>query len=104
MVTAFLEEVDKRPYANIPTVEKQLIADLERTRFQVISFGWENEDKLVNAPLIYIEIKNGKVWVQQNWTEIEVASELVRLGVPRTDIVLGFVPAYARGDTAFAAA
>jgi len=30
-------------------LEKQLIADKERNRFQVIVFGWENGTKLVNT-------------------------------------------------------
>ena len=104
IVISYLDGIAKRPYANTPAVEKQLIADKERNRFQLISFGWENEDKLVNSTLIYVEIRGGKVWIQQNWTEMEVASELAHLGIPKTDIVLGFVPAYSRADTEFAAA
>ncbi|MBD1219149.1 MAG: XisI protein [Aphanizomenon flos-aquae Clear-A1] len=31
-----------------------------------------------------------KVWIQRDFTEEGVASELVELGVPKTDMVLGF--------------
>lgn len=92
------------PFANVPSVEKQIIADLERNRFQVICFGWENEDKLAYSTFLHFEIKNGKIWIQQNWTEIPVATRLMELGVPKSDIVLGFVPEYAREETGYAVA
>lgn len=87
-----------------PKVEKQIIADFQRNRFQVVRFGWENDDKMVYTTLLHFEIKDGKIWIQQNWTELPVATELMEHGVPKTDIVLGFVPAYARQDTGFAVA
>ncbi|WP_332995586.1 element excision factor XisI family protein [Microcoleus sp. A006_D1] len=33
--------------------------------------------------LIYIEIKDGKIWIERDRTEIGVANELVEAGVPR---------------------
>jgi hypothetical protein len=103
-VVDLMEHYAATPFSNTPTVEKQIIADRERNRFQVIGFGWENEDKLVHSTFLHFEIKNGKVWVQQNWTEIPVATELMNRGVAKTDIVLGFVPEYARKDTEYAVA
>ena len=91
-----LEAYAAVPFSNTPTVEKQIIADRERNRFQVIAFGWENEDQLVNSTFLHLEIKDGKIWIQQNWTEIAVATELIQRGVLKTDIILGFVPEYAR--------
>jgi hypothetical protein len=87
-----------------PGLEKQLIADKERNRFQVIVFGWENDQKLVNSTLLHFEIKNGKIWVQQNWTEIEVAKELMARGIPKQEIVLGFLPESMRADSEYAVA
>lgn len=92
------------PFSNTPTVEKQIIADLQQNRFQVIGFGWENEDKWVHSTFLHFEIKNGKVWIQQNWTELMVARELIKRGIPATDIVLGFIPEYAREDSGYAVA
>jgi hypothetical protein len=43
-----------------------------------------------------------KVWIQRDFTEEGVASELVDLAVPKTDIVLGFKPPYMRQFTGFA--
>lgn len=35
---------------------------------------------------------DGKIWVQQDGTEVGIANELVELGVPKKDIVSGFNP------------
>lgn len=98
-----LQEFSSQPIGN-QGLEKQLIADKERNRFQVIVFGWENDQKLVNTTLLHFEIKNGKIWILQNWTEIEVAKELNNRGIPKHEIVLGFLPASMRVDTEYAVA
>ena len=40
---------------------------------------------------MHIEIINGKIWIQYNMTEINLDDEFVRQGVPKSDIVLGFL-------------
>ena len=45
-----------------------------------------------------------KIRLQRDGTEYSVANELVDLGVPREDIVLGFQAPYKRPYTDFAAA
>jgi exopolysaccharide biosynthesis protein len=101
-VLDILQQFTSNPIGN-KGLEKQLIADKERNRFQVIVFGWESNN-LVNTTLLHFEIKNGKIWVQQNWTEIEVAKELVARGISKKDIVLGFLPELMRADTEYAVA
>jgi hypothetical protein len=98
-----LEQFVAQKIAN-PGLEKQLIADTERNRFQVIVQGWENGKKFVNSTLLHLEIKGDKIWVQQNWTELQIAQELVKRGVPAEQIVLGFLPEYMREDSEYAVA
>ena len=52
---------------------------------------------------MHFDIKDQKVWVQCNWTEIDVAQELIGQGVEKQDIVLGFIPAAERKYTGYAA-
>jgi hypothetical protein len=52
--------------------------------------------------LLHLDIKNGKIWIQYDGTEDGIAYELLKLGVPYQDIVLGFQPARVRSDTEFA--
>jgi hypothetical protein len=56
----------------------------------------------VYGTIIHVDIRDRKIWIQRDFTEEGVASELVDLGVPKTDIVLGFKPPYMRQFTDFA--
>jgi XisI protein len=82
-------------------VESQCNFDLQRDHYQVVSVGWEN-DRRVYGCVLHLDIKNGKIWLQYNGTEIDIAQELVDRGVPKSDIVLGFQPAYRRPLTDYA--
>jgi len=50
---------------------------------------------------IHIEIQNGKIWIQRDFTEEGIANQLLEIGVPKTDIVLGFRAPYVRQFTEF---
>ncbi|MCP4699169.1 MAG: XisI protein [Gammaproteobacteria bacterium] len=54
--------------------------------------------------VLHIDIKNGKIWIQHDGTEIGMADERVKPGVPKEDIVLGFQAPYRRPYTEFAVA
>ncbi|MFN6565100.1 MAG: XisI protein [Nostoc sp. ChiSLP01] len=82
--------------------EVQLIFDTERDHYQVIHLGWE-ELRRVYGCIIHVDIKDGKIWIQRDGTEVGVANELVTAGVPKQDIVLGFHAPYKRKFTEFAA-
>ncbi len=51
--------------------------------------GW-NERKRVKAISVYIRIKNDKIYIEEDWTSEGIATELLREGVPKSDIVLAF--------------
>ncbi len=82
--------------------EVQLIFDTERDRYQVLNVGWQDLTRVFGC-IIYVEIKDGKIWIERDGTEIGVANELVKAGVPKQDIVLGFKAPYKRKFTDFAA-
>ena len=82
-------------------VEVELIFDTERDHYQVVHAGW-NKDRRVYGCVIHVDIKNEKAWIQYNGTEIDIANELVALGVPKEDIVLAFQVPYKRQYTEFA--
>jgi len=70
-------------------VEAQTIFDTERDHYQLIYIGWQNK-KRIFGPVLHVDIREGKIWIQWNGTEDDIAAELVALGVPKHDIVLGF--------------
>lgn len=86
-----------------PEVAAETIFDVERDRYQLIYIGWDN-DRRVFGPVLHFEIKNGKIWIEWNGTEIDVAEELIKMGVTKQDIVIGFHPPYLREFTEYAIA
>jgi XisI protein len=84
-------------------VEVQLVMDTVRDHYQWMNVGWE-EFKRVYHCFIHLDIKDGKIWIQQNWTEDDLAADLVEMGVPREDIVLGLHPPYKRPYTDYGVA
>lgn len=102
ILTAFIEECAAVPYAS-SEVKKQVVVDSERDHFQLMSVGWHRDTYTCHI-VLHFDIIDGKIWVQYNNTEMLIADELVSRGVLPTDIVLGFLPPYARAFTGFAAA
>jgi hypothetical protein len=84
-------------------VEVQLIFDEDRDHYQWMNVGWENLRRVYRC-IIHFDIKDGKIWLQQNLTDQNPAEELVAMGVPREDIVLGLHPAYKRQYTDYGVA
>ena len=82
-------------------VEGQTILDIERDHYQLLNVGWNN-DKWIYGCVLHIDIKNGKVWIQHNGTEDEIAEELIKSGIPEQDIVIGFHSPFKRKFTKFA--
>jgi XisI protein len=69
-------------------VEVQLILDADRDHYQWINVGWQGSDRIYRC-MMHFDIKDGKIWLQQNLTDRDPAEELVEMGVPKKDIVLG---------------
>ncbi|MBD2726962.1 XisI protein [Nostoc sp. FACHB-892] len=86
---------------NTDTVNSQLIIDSENDHYQLAYVGWQG-DKRVFGPVMHFDIQNGKIWIQYNGTEESVAERLVNLGVPPSDIVIGFHSPFKRQFTSYA--
>jgi hypothetical protein len=102
----YIQEVIERHARHRPAygeVELQLIFDTERDHYQLVHAGWHKNRRKYGC-LIHIDIKDEKIWIQQDGTEVGVANELVALGVPKEDIVLAYQPLYKRPYTEFAEA
>lgn len=82
-------------------LEQFTIFDTQNDHYQLATVGWEG-DRRVFSSLIHIDIKGGKIWIQHDGTEVGVANELVAIGVPKQNIVIGFHDPNARKLTEFA--
>ncbi len=69
-------------YTNNSDIECQLVFDTEHDHYQLLDVGWEELKRVYNC-FIHIDIKDGKIWIQRNMTELDIGEELVEMGVPR---------------------
>lgn len=91
-----------REFSLQPELEDQVIADLKRNHFQLLRIGWVDDDRILQI-LIQIDIKpDGKIWLQENQTELRLDEELLKEGIPASEIVLGMHPPSYRQFTEFA--
>jgi hypothetical protein len=84
-------------------VEVQLLFDTIRDHYQWMNVGWQGLKRIYHS-VIHIDIKEGKIWLQENLTELNPAEDLVEMGVPREDIILGLHPPYKRPYTDYGVA
>ena len=94
-------------YAAIPIsngeIECYTVFDAQEDHYQVMNVGWDGHRRVYGC-VLHLDIKAGKIWIQQNMTESRVAQELVDRGVAKTDIVLGFQAPEMREYTDYATA
>lgn len=65
--------------------------------------GWNGKQRDF-AVTAYLRIVQGKIWIEEDWTEQGIANALLEAGVPSEDIVLGFHHPSKRSFTEFAIA
>jgi hypothetical protein len=80
-----------------------LLFDTTRNHYQILKTGWRDLQRTYGVS-IHIDIKDDKVWIQRNATDLLIAEMLVERGIPKADIVLGFQTPYKRPFTELAAA
>lgn len=89
---------------NIDNTEVFEINGLEKGHFLLMTDGWEGIERSY-GPLIHIEVKNnGKVWLRQDSTDLEIGRILLDYGVNPDDMVLAFYSPNMRKFTDFAVA
>ncbi|MEH2137884.1 XisI protein [Nostoc sp.] len=81
-------------------MQAETIFDTEHDRYQLVYVGWREQD-CIYCPILHLNIISEKIWIQQDGIEVEIANELVELGVPKEDIVLGFQLPSVRKHTDF---
>ena len=70
-----------------------------------MSIGWNPEtSNFIYGVAFHIDIKDGKVWVQQDNTDAIIVDDLLEGGIPQSDIVLGFLSPYMRQFSDFSVA
>jgi hypothetical protein len=102
IIETILDEYTRIPYA-YGDFHTEAVFDRKKDRYLLVNVGWDN-DRRVHGSLVHIDIINGKLWIQRDGTEHGVTKELVRAGIPKDRIVLGFQPPEVRPHTEYAVA
>jgi len=86
-----------------PDIECQIIFDVEHDHYQLLDVGWDDLKRIYSC-FIHLDIKNDKIWIQRNMTEMDIGQKLVEMGVSKEDIFLGLHPLYKRPYTCYGVA
>jgi XisI protein len=88
VVKSFLQEyADARRHRSDTVIET--VFDNENDRYLVLDIGWEGS-KRIHHCIFHFDIKDGKIWLQENNTDIEVDQELETMGIAKKEMVIGF--------------
>jgi hypothetical protein len=55
----------------------------------LLNVGWSPQGR-VRGATVYVRLRNGKFWVEEDWLEDEITTDLLKADVPKEDIVLAF--------------
>ena len=89
VIKQILEEYSQIKPAN-GEIEQEVICDDTGKHYQLLQIGWIEGKKRFFRPVIHIDIKGDKIWIQHDGIEDGVTRELLVAGVPKDKIVLGF--------------
>ena len=84
-------------------LEEQLLIDTQNDHYQILNVGWEGAQR-VYYPIFHLDIKDGKIWVQEDASDSDLVGKLEEQGVEKSDIILAFHAPYTRPYTGYAVA
>ncbi len=83
-------------------IKTLVIFDEKGKHFQLIRMGWRTKEDYIHNCIFHLDVIDGKVWIQENRSDIVLADELIKDGVHKKDIVLGMLPPQLREDSEYA--
>ena len=102
----FLKEIvlqQARYKSSYDDIESLAVCDTERDQYLLMGAGWDRNGR-THSVYFHARIKNGKVWIEWDGTDPSMTEELLRLGIPKEDMVLAFYSPEHRKITDFAVA
>lgn len=100
IVEKILSEHAAMPYA-YDDIERRTVFDRKNDAYLLYIVGWGNRRRY-HGIVTHLDIINGKIYVQHDGTEDGIATDLERMGVPKSDIVLAFHAPELRKHTEYA--
>jgi len=76
--------------------ETQIILDEEQGHFLLLDLGWHHKTRTY-LPFVHLDVmSDGKIWIQHDGTDLDIAEQLVKKGIAKKDIVLAFKAPHVR--------
>jgi XisI protein len=88
LIERLLAEQTKVP-VSIGEIALYTVFDRPQDHYLLMAVGWDKHQR-VHAPLIHVDVVDGKLWIQHDGTERGIARDLEAGGVPKDRIVLAF--------------
>lgn len=102
LIEKIISEYAQISYAH-GEIKRHTVFDRDSDRYLLMIVGWEGV-RQVHGCIIHVEIIDSTIWIHRDGTEEGIASELLRAGIPKERIVLGFKSPRMRKHTGFAVA
>lgn len=87
--------------SNSPGAKSHLVIDREKLEFLLLWIGWTGSS-YKHGLMFHLQIVDGKVWIHENRTDIDLGEVLIELGISKSDIIAGNVAPIEIGKMALA--
>jgi hypothetical protein len=82
-------------------IDSYPVIDPQGDHYIAMQTGWDHNRRRVQGSFIHLDIITGKIWIQFNGTDRDIAEEMVDAGVAKEDIVLAEKPPHIRQYTGY---
>ncbi len=97
ILSQFLKDFEEKHQQSLSGFTTIAIIDKKHHHYQALIRGFQAETEAYSCNILFhFDIIGDKVWFQCNYTDLLIEEELVKLGIPKSDIVFGWLPEYAR--------
>ena len=86
ILTEYIELCNRNPKSEMETF---LLVDESKAHYLWMNLGWQQGVRVAGMT-VYVRIREGKFWIEEDWMQDGIATDLVRAGVPKEDIMLAF--------------
>ena len=100
LLTKYAEILNRNPRSD---QEASVVTDTIHDHYLLTLLGWR-QDRRVRSNVVYLRLRNQKIWIEEDGLEQGIAVDLIEAGVPKEDIVLAFHHPNVRPLTEFAVA
>ncbi len=102
LIQKILTEYHQQFSPACPSHTEMLLAfDEKRDQYLWFQVGWTPQERIKGIS-VHVRLKNDKIYIEEDWTEEGIVTDLLKEGVPKEDIVLAFHAPETRQFTEFA--